>query len=207
MFRSFPAIVPSLFIILVLGSLNSCAVTRLLNSGTVNIKYRASEANIHGVAYEEDERVRSPSFSIRNVQHPRAWGKWNTNIRLSPSVHYDNQTYTTGATYIDGDGVTQLRPALNIKRFITLANLKWTTHTPIGAFALSAGFGGTVYRMDNDHEIYTTKTREIRRIDLAWYAFISKRFFVLMGPRYYRAGYETYEFAFRLGYFWGRIER
>ena len=210
MFRFLPALqrIYSLITLLVLITFfNSCALTSLLNSGTANIKYRASEAHIHGVAYEEDERVRSPSFSIRNVQHPKAWGKWNLNFKITPSLHLDNQTYVTGATYVDDSGLTQPYPSLNIKRFITLANMKITTHTPIGAFALSGGFGGTVYKMDNGLWLNTVKTREIRRIDLSWYGFISKRFFVLMGPRYYRAGYETYEFAFRIGYFWGKIQR
>tara|TARA_Y100000768_G_scaffold370540_1_gene336443 strand:- start:5405 stop:6019 length:615 start_codon:yes stop_codon:yes gene_type:complete len=202
------ALLQLIFILLALSCFNSCAITRLLNSGTANIKYRASEAKIHGINYEEDDRVRSPSFSIRNVQHPRAWGKWNFNVRITPSLHIDNQTYTTGATYLSGEtGRMETYPSVNVKRFITLANLKFTTHTPIGAFALSGGFGGTVYHMDNGAWIDTTKTREIRRIDFVWYGFLSKRFFVLMGPRYYKAGYETYEFAFRIGYFWGRIER
>jgi hypothetical protein len=196
----------SLFFLLFFTS--SCAVTSLLNSGTVNIKYRASEATIHGVHYEEDKRVRNPSFSIRNVQHPKAWGRWNMNVKLTPSIHFDNQTYVTGASfYSETDQAVLNYPAVNIRRFILLGNLKLTTHTPIGAFALSGGFGGTVYHMDNDLWINTTKTREIRRIDLTWYGFLSKHFFLLMGPRYYRAGYETFEFAFRIGYFWGKIER
>ncbi len=190
-----------------LSTLNSCAIASLLNSGTVNIKYRASEAKIHNISYEEDERVRSPSFSIRNVQHPKIYGKWNINIKLTPSLHIDNQTYKTGALYYDNsEEAFVLYPNVNIKRFIMLGNLKLTTHTPIGAFALSGGFGGTIYHMNNDKWLRTTKTREIRRIDLTWYAFLSKRFFVLMGPRYYKAGYETYEFAFRIGYFWGSIK-
>ena len=45
----------------------------------------------------------------------------------------------------------------------------------------------------------------IRRIDFAYVAFFSKRFFFLMGPRYYREQYETFVFAMRLGYFWGDI--
>ena len=172
------------------------------------MKYRVSRATLNGIKYEEDERLRELSFSIRNVQHPRAWGRWNMNFRITPSLHLDTQTYTTGATFYDPetDSTTNHYP-IKIKRFITLANFKVTTHTPIGAFALSAGFGGTVYSMENGHALDTVKTREIRRLDLAYYAFLSKRFYVLMGPRYYRAGYETYEFAVRLGIFWGAIKR
>lgn len=194
-------------ILLFLPLLGSCAITRLLNSGTVNIKYRASEATFEDDSYELDANVTNPSFSIRNVQHPRAWGKWNFNLRISPSLHYDDNTFATGATFIDTDGVEKTKPNINVRRGIILGNLKATLHSPIGAFALSGGFGGTVYRLNDGRGLDTIKTREIRRIDLAWYGFFTKRFFVLMGPRYYNAGYETYEFAFRIGYFWGRIEK
>ena len=196
------------WLVILLPLISSCAVTRLLNSGTVNIKYRAVEATFEDEKYEISEHVTNPSFSIRNVQHPRAWGKWNLNLRLTPSLHYDDNTYQTGATFINTEtGLEQTRPNINVRRGIILANLKTTLHTPIGAFALSGGFGGTMYRLDDGQGLNTIKTREIRRIDFAWYAFFTKRFFVLMGPRYYKAGYETYEFAFRIGYFWGRIEK
>jgi hypothetical protein len=190
-----------IFAFIIVLTLNSCAITRLLNSGTVNIKYRVSEATFDGVTYEEKERLTDPSFSIRNVQHPKSHGRWNFNVRITPSIHYDDTTYGTLAKKPTGEAY----PDINLKRFIGFANLKSTFHTPVGAFALSAGFGGTVYKLDDGQGLETIKTREIRRLDLAYYAFFSRKFFLLMGPRYYKAGHETYIFAFRLGYFWGRI--
>lgn len=187
---------------------SGCAITRLLNSGTVNIKFRDVKATFENDLYEISRHVSNPSFSVRNVQHPNAWGKWNLNLRLSPSIHYDDITYVTGATYLNPrTNVIETKPRVRVRRGIALANLKTTLHSPIGAFALAAGFGGTVYNLNDGQGLDTTKTREIRRVDLAWYAFLSKRFFVLMGPRYYKTDYETFEFAFRIGYFWGRIER
>lgn len=187
---------------------SSCAVTSLLNSGTVNIKYRAVKASFNNQQYEIADHVTNPSFSVRNVQHPRVWGKWNLNLRLTPSLHYDDVTYQTGGTYVNpANGQTELLPKIKVRRGIALANLKTTFHTPSGAFALAVGFGGTVYRLDDGQGLATIKTREIRRVDLAWYAFLTKHFFVLMGPRYYKTDYETYEFAFRIGYFWGKMER
>lgn len=195
-------------ILILLTILSSCAVANLLNSGTVNIKFRNAEATFEEERYEIEEHVTNPSFSVRNVQHPRAWGNWNFNLRITPSFHYDDNTYQTGATFLNPEtGQEQRRPNINVRRGIALANLKATVHTPIGAFALSGGFGGTVYRLNDGAGLDTYRTREIRRLDLAWYGFFSKRFFVLMGPRYYKTDYETYEFAFRIGYFWGRIEK
>lgn len=186
--------------------LPSCAITRLLNSGTVNIKYRAGTATFEKESYELTRNVTRPSFSVRNVQHPKSFGKWNFNLRLSPSIHYDDNTYQTGATFFNANtNRTETHPNINVRRGIILANIKATVHSPIGAFALSGGFGGTMYRLKDSGGLNTIKTREIKRIDLAWYAFLSKHFFVLMGPRYYRTSYETYEFAFRIGYFWGKI--
>ena len=188
--------------------MSSCAVTRLLNSGTVNIKFRNAEATFEEERYEIAEHITNPSFSVRNVQHPRAWGNWNFNLRITPSIHYDDNTYQTGASFFNTrTQQTEKRPDINVRRGIALANLKATVHTPIGAFALSGGFGGTMYRLNDGQGLDTLKTREIRRLDLARYAFFTKRFFVLMGPRYYKTDYETYEFAFRIGYFWGRIEK
>lgn len=197
-----------LFLIYFVASLQSCAVFRLLNSGTANIKYRTSEATINGIKYEESDRVTSPSFSIRNVQHPKPYGKWNFNVRLSPSIHYDDQTYQTGKTYFNPvSGINEVFRPVRVRRGILLGNLKFTTHTPIGAFSLSGGFGGTVYNFDDGAGLQTTKTREIRRLDFVWYGFFTRRFFILAGPRYYNAGYETFEFAFRIGYFWGKMTK
>lgn len=178
----------------------------LLNSGTVSVKYRVSEATLDEVDYEAKERLTNPSFSIRNIQHPKAHGKWSANFKITPSLHYDDTDYQTGKTALNTEtGITETLPNINIKRGIAIANAKLTTHTPIGAFALSAGFGGTVYKMTDGKGLDTIKTREVRRIDLVWSAFLSRRVFVLTGPRYYHAGYESYIFAFRIGYFWGKI--
>lgn len=195
-----------LSLILLVILLNSCAVTRLLNSGTVNMKYRVSEATFYGVKYEEKERLTDPSISIRNVQHPKSHGRWNFNVKITPSIHYDDTTYgTLHKEYNNNTGQVEALPDVNLKRLIGFANLKSTFHTPVGAFAFSAGFGGTVYKLDDGMGLETVKTREMRRLDLAWYAFFSKRFFILMGPRYYNGGHEQYIFALRIGLFWGRI--
>jgi hypothetical protein len=194
------------FLIFCVTFLNSCGVLKLLNSGTANIKYRVSEATLDNTKYEEKGRLTNPSISIRNVQHPSWYKNWDYNIRLTPSIHYDDQDYETGGTFIDPtNGLIVKRSDINIRRGITMANLKATLHTRAGAFTASAGFGGTMYKIDDGRGLNSIKTREIRRLDLVWYGFISDRFFVLTGPRYYKAGYETFEFAFRIGYFWGKI--
>lgn len=179
-----------------------------MNSGSVNIKYQVSEATLQGIRYEEVARVTNPSFSIRNIQHPRAYGRWNFNFRITPSLHYDDTDYETGE--LEFNVVTndfQKRRNINIKRGISMANAKFSLHTPLGAFTLTGGFGGTIYKMDDGGAINTIKTREIRRLDFTWTGFLSRRFFILVGPRYYKAGYESYVFAFRLGYFWGKIQK
>lgn len=177
----------------------------LLNSASVNIKYRVARAEIDGVTYENKERISDVSLSIRNIQHPRSHGRWNMNLRLTPSLHYDKTTFGTLATCENSDGDMEPCPDLRLKRLSALGNLKLTTHTPIGAFVLAAGFGGAVKKMTNLWGMDHTTTSEIRKIDFAWVAFISKRFYILMGPRYYKEQFEQYTFAIRLGYMWGRI--
>lgn len=197
----------SLYFFIFLTS-SSCGVLKLLNSGTANIKYRISEATLNGVRYEEKARLTNPSVSIRNIQHHSAFEPWDFNVRLTPSIHYDDQDFQTGATFIDpNSGGAARRSDINIKRGLTLANLKATIHTPIGAFTASAGFGGTMYKIDDGSGLNSIKTREVRRLDFVWYGFFTDRFFVLTGPRYYKAGYETFEFAFRIGYYWGKMEK
>jgi len=192
-------------LILTIPGLYSCALTRIFNSGSFNIKYTKSTAKIEGELYENTDRLGNVSFSVRQLQHPKRYGKWNFNISISPSIHLDDLDYQTGATYINGQGNLTTRPVVNYLRLSGLANLKMTTHTPIGAFALSLGFGGNVSRIKNHADIDTIQTREIRRIDLAWYAFLSKRFFILTGPRYYLDNSEQFVWAIRLGAFWGKI--
>ncbi|MDC1175311.1 hypothetical protein OAT67_07935 [Bacteriovoracaceae bacterium] len=176
---------------------------KLLNSGTGNIKYTVSETKFNDIKYENKSRIGNVSFSIRNVQHPKTYGKWNMNLKISPSLHADDTTYQTAHTYINTSGALATLPDINVKRLMMLANLKLTTHTPIGAFALSGGFGGGVIKTKDGQALDSVTTREVRRIDLAYYTFFTDRFFLLMGPRYYREASESFVFAFRLGYFWG----
>lgn len=185
---------------------SGCAVTKLLNSGSVNVKYTVSKAKFEGVLYEEKERLNNVSFSVRNLQHPRAYGKWNFNLKISPSIHLDRTTYQTGQYFTNPDtGNYEQMPNIKVQRLLSFANVKSTAHTPIGAFALSLGIGGNLSQLEKSTGQSTTRTGEARRIDFVFYRFLSKRFFVLLGPRYYKTDYESYVFAFRIGYFWGRI--
>jgi hypothetical protein len=83
-------------------------------------------------------------------------------------------------------------------------NLKLILHTPIGAFAATGGFGGALSKFDKMNGSDYKRT-EIRKVDFVYYRFLTKRIFLLMGPRYYKEQYEQVTFAFRLGYFWGKI--
>lgn len=194
-----------IYILLIIPFLPSCAVFRLLNSGTTHVKYTVAKAKFDNITYENKQRLGDVSFSIRNVQHPKKYGKWAMNLRLSPSIHLDKTTYSTLEKYTNENGNYVTRPDIEVRRLMTLANIKATTHTPIGAFALSAGFGGGVIKKDDERGLDTITTREVRRIDFVYYGFFAKRFYFLMGPRYYKEENESYQFAFRLGYFWGKI--
>jgi len=194
-----------IFQILIITCFSSCGALKLLNSGTANIKYRVSEARIEGNNYREVERFSNPSISVRNVQHPRKHGRWNVNFRMTPSFHYNDIDYESGGTIFNEAGNRVSLPNLNVKNLIGMGNAKLTLHTPIGAFALSLGFGGAISKLDNGSSLNTIQTREVRKIDLAWSAFFARRFFILAGPRYYKTDYEIFSFAFRLGFFWGKF--
>ncbi|EQC43044.1 putative lipoprotein [Bacteriovorax sp. BSW11_IV] len=191
-------IIPLLFCLL-------SASCSLLNSASVNLKYTVSEAEIDGVKYQNRERLSDGSISIRNIQHPRRYGRWNMNLRLTPSIHYDKTTFVTNELCPNESGVMVDCADIKLRRLSILGNLKLTTHTPIGAFVLTGGFGGALKNMTTLGGMDSTTTTEIRKIDFAWVAFISKRFYILMGPRYYKEQFEQYTFAIRLGYMWGRI--
>ncbi len=192
------------FFILSFYLLQGCSVLSLLNSGTVHVKYTISEATFNGVKYDKKTRLGDPSVSIRNVQHPRSFGNWNLNLKLTPSLHYDDTVYQTNVIRTNTlTGDVDNYPNIKIKRGILMGNTKLTAHTPVGAFSLSLGIGGTIYSMDDGPGSNATKARSIRKVDLAYTAFLSRRLFFLMGPRYYKASYETFVFAFRLGYYWG----
>ena len=192
-------------IILTYLSFLFCSGCSLLNSGSFNLKYTKAKATFEGVTYENKEPLSNVSFSVRNVQHPKKYGKWNLNIRITPSIHYDKTRYGTLAQRTNSEGQTENYPDLLFQRLSIMGNLAGSWHTPIGAFVLKAGFGGAFYNLDDGQGFDTFRTREIRKLDLAWVAFLSKKFFVLMGPRYYVEQFEQYTFAFRIGYFWGRI--
>lgn len=173
------------------------------NAGTVHLKYLKSTSDIQGVRYENKNRLKDVSASIRSLQHPGGRGMWDFNVRLSPSLHFDNITYVTGA--YDPQRLKQ-RPPLRYKRLSLLGNLKFSFHSPLGDIVLSGGYGGSLYRLKiRNGSLNTLKTGPLRKIDLVWVGFLTKRVFLLLGPRYYKDRNEQYYFAFRVGYFWGDV--
>lgn len=182
---------------------SSCS---LLNSGTVHIKYTKFRTKIDDVTYENKKNLGDVSFSVRNVQHPYRYGKWNLTFKLSPSIHYERHTLGTLHRAQNDDGVVEQLPDLKIRRLSGLGNLKLILHTPIGAFAATGGFGGALSKIEgNGYTDDDYMTTEIRKVDFVYYKFLTKRIFILFGPRYYKENYEQITVAFRLGYYWGKF--
>ena len=177
----------------------------LLNSGTVHVKYTKFRTEVDGVTYENKKNLGDASISVKNVQHPKSHGKWDLNFTLRPSIHLEKHTLGTLATEFNTTTKAyETLPDIKMKRLSSFANLKLTLHTPIGAFITTGGFGGALSQFDmpGDSDI---RSSEIRKVDFVYLAFLSKRFFFLFGPRYYKEQYEQVTFALRIGYFWGRI--
>ena len=190
-----------ILVIFTLLFFTSCS---LLNSGTVHMKYTKFKADVDGVTYENKRGLGNVSVSVRNIQHPKKFGRWNINMKIRPSIHFERHPLGTLATRLNTDtGEQEQIPDFTFRRLSGFANLKLSLHTPIGAFAATVGYGGAVRDFDrpSDRDIRTT---EIRKVDFVYYAFLGKRFFVLLGPRYYKEEFEQVTFALRFGYFWGK---
>lgn len=181
--------------------ISSCSV---FNSGSVNLKYNTFRTTVDGVTYANKRRVSDVSFSVRNVQHPKRHGRWGLNLKPSPSIHYERHTIGTLATARNEDGELEQLPDLDVRRLSLLGSLKLTLHTPIGAFAASAGYGRALSKLKSS-QMNEYEHQEIRKFDFVWYKFISKRFFVLFGPRYYKSDYDQVTVALRLGFYWDKI--
>lgn len=193
-----------LSLILLLLFLTSCGTSKLLNSGTVHVKYTVSRATFNNQLYENKSKLGNISGSIRNVQHPNG-RNWDANFKILPSIHFDNTTYQSGGSRRNHmTNIAEVLPELNIKRIFGFGNLRLNFHTPIGQFGITGGFGGTFYKLEEDGYYSTIKTSEIRKLEVTYTGFISERFFVLIGPRYFDDGNDHYILAARLGYFWGK---
>jgi hypothetical protein len=188
----------TLFFILLLSS--SCAI---FNSGTVHIKYTDVRADFEGVRYENEEKWGNISVSIRGVQHPKIYGPWNINLSLDPSIHYDRQSFTTTQTFVNEKGDDERYSNIHQSRLSLLGNLKLTTHTPIGIFTLSGGFGEGLAKIRGGMD--TIKTVQMRKIDFTYGIFLTERIFLLIGPRYYKENHDEFLMALRIGYFWGEL--
>jgi hypothetical protein len=190
------------FILLIVAFiLSSCSI---FNAGTVHLKYSDGDATLEGTKYELKKRLGNVSASIRQVEHPKKASKWGFGVKLSPSIHLDRFTFQTGQMADYGNGLVKM-PDLKYKRLSTLGNLKFGMHSPLGQLVLTGGYGLGVFRLDDGASVDTLKTGDVIKVDLAYIGFFTKRFFLLMGPRYYKSDFEQYTFAFRLGYFWGKI--
>ena len=191
-------------IVQILTIISFSTACSIFNSGTISIKRTETKANFYGKNYSDIKKWTDVSFSIRRIQHPKKYGEWNINLGLSPSIHLDR-------SHLGLDDPTvlltkrHLYPDVKIKRLSTLGNLKLILHTPIGAFAASAGIGIAGYYAHSS-TMNTYRTRQIRRIDLVWVGFLSKRLFILTGPRWYFEKTWQYVWAFRIGCFWGKIK-
>ena len=174
----------------------------LLNSGSVNVKYTSFKVEYQDVTYENEKNLSNLSISVRNLEHASKVGKWNFTTKVSPSFHYEQHTIGTLENRVI-NGVTEQYPDLKLKRLAAFANLKFTFHTPFGAFQATAGFGGATQNIVGDGKDKYSTT-EIRKVDFVYYKFLTRRIFILFGPRYYRDQYEQVTVAFRLGWFWGR---
>lgn len=181
---------------------SSCGMLSLLNSGTTHLKYTNSDTTFEDVHYENSEKFGDISFSIRNIQHPKKYGDWDLNVRLRPSLHFDKERYRVKKDQDSLDRDFSEFPEIQIRRLLGFANLKLSAHTPVGAFALTGGLGGALSERRDDGIYRGRSSKLISKVDLVWIAFLSERFYVMLGPRYYREDYEQFVFALRLGYFW-----
>jgi hypothetical protein len=191
-----------LLILSLIFLMSSCSI---LNGGTVHFKYTNMNAKINNIKYENSKKLSDLSFSVRQLQHPYSHEVWDWNLGISPSIHFDKSKFITSETFINDNEVQERYPDVKLLRLSGLGNLKLSSHTPIGSFVLTAGFGGAFYRLDNGYNLDTLKTREIRKLDFAYIGFFNERFFIMAGPRYYKEAFEQYVFALRFGYFWGEV--
>lgn len=164
------------------------------------MKYSDIDAGVEGNRYELKKKLGNVSASIRQMPHPKAYREWDYLVKLSPSIHLDRFDFQAGASTSSG-----LHHDLKYRRLSALGNLKIGFFSPAGQLILTAGFGGGIYTLDDDMGLKTTKTKEVRKFDISYTAFISDRVFLMMGPRYYKASFEQYTFIFRIGYFWGEL--
>ncbi|ATH07605.1 hypothetical protein BIY24_06490 [Halobacteriovorax marinus] len=179
----------------------SCSI---FNAGTVHLKYSDIDAGLEGNKYELKKKLGNISASVRQLEHPSFYRRWDYLVKLSPSIHFDRFNFQAGAATISPNSV---RPATELKyrRLSALGNVKVGFFTPIGQFVFTAGFGGGIYSMEDNHDLKTIRTREVRKFDLAYNAFLTERVFLMMGPRYYKTAFEQYTFIFRIGYYWGDV--
>ncbi|PIK15393.1 hypothetical protein [Halobacteriovorax sp. JY17] len=191
----------ALLLILLLNS--SCSI---FNAGTAHLKYSDIDAGLEGNKYELKEKLGSISASIRQLEHPKGYRSWDYIVKLSPSIHLDRFEFQAGVAATSPTTTTNVYD-LKYRRLSGLGNLKIEFFTPGGQLVFTAGFGGAIYRLDDGHGLKTTKTREVRKFDIAYSVFLTDRIFLMMGPRYYKTAFEQYTFTFRVGYFWGDVPR
>ena len=186
------------YLIFLLPLVSSCSI---FNAGTIHLKYSDIDAGLEGNKYELKKKLGSVSASIRQLEHPKGLRSWDYIVKLSPSLHLDRFMFQAGNT-----AVTEVHD-LKYRRLSGLGNLKIAFFTPGGQLVFTGGFGGAIYSLNDGHGLNTLKTREVRKFDIAYSAFLTERLFLMMGPRYYKTAFEQYTFTFRIGYYWGDVPK
>lgn len=195
------SVLSRLLVLFVVFHLSSCAV---FNSATMHVKYTDVRADFDGIRYENEEKWGNLSVSVRGVQHPKVYGPWGINLSLSPSLHFDRQSFFTDETFVNVMGESERYPRIKQSRLAALGTLKLSTHTPIGSFTLSGGFGEALTKI-RGKGLDTLRTVQMRKIDFAYSFFLTERVFIMIGPRYYQENHDEFLMALRVGYFWGAL--
>lgn len=126
-------------------------------------------------------------------------------MAISPSIHFDRQLFHPVNVGENIPGTESFVPDLTKSRLSILGNLKFTTHTPIGAFVLTGGYGQSFFKLSKETGAESYRTSQIRKLDFVYMAFFARRFYFMFGPRYYREKSNEFVVAARIGFFWGKI--
>lgn len=192
-----------LLIVFVIAFFVSCSQVKKINSGTMQVKHNSSTGSFGGNLYENKRTWRDISASIRKIHHYTQRKDWDLRFKISPSLHLDSMRFQTQATRQLPNGQRATLPELDYTRLAMLGNFKLYTDTPFGQLSYTLGMGPGVYHLTDGEALDTVRLRSVIKMDLAYSFFVTKRIFVLVGPRiYFEEGVEIIQQAFRIGYFW-----
>jgi hypothetical protein len=180
----------------------------LVNTANVSLRSAQTADPVQGRQYQAKNIPSTMAITVKGVEHPNRYKKWDLGWRWRPSIHLEKAKLVTNEQRRNLDsGAWESYPPLRLRNFMTYANLELATYTPIGSFVLSLGHGVKHQQLIDGQTINQRITVNGSKWELAHLLFFRPRWYSHFSYRLLTAHSttDTRSVALKIGYYFEKL--